>query len=236
MHTIKKKGSATSNQTEPQLMTITNKALDLVSLHQKNLMLAAAVLVAVLVIAAGYTLFQSSNDKKASALLAVAQGTYQDKAGAAPDYAKALEQYRTVQKNYPGTMSGAIAQFYIGNCLVKLNQPNEALKEYEALSKKRFVDKDLAGLAYQRMGYVYSALGKQSEAIASFEQAETVLGPGIATVELAKLYERAGNGDEAQKKYKVISEKLGGTTFAPEVKGAAAKGAGAPPVKGSAGK
>jgi tetratricopeptide (TPR) repeat protein len=236
MHTIKKKGSAASKQTEPQLMTVANKAVDLVRQHQKNLTIAAAVIAAVLVIAAGYSLFQSNNDKKASALLAAAQGFYQEQAGSAPDYAKALEQYRDVQKKYPGTTSGAIAQFYVGNCLVNLNQPNEALREYEALVKKYSGDKDLAGLAYQRMGYVYSALGKPSDAIASFEQAEAVLGPGIATVELAKLYERAGNGAEAQKKYKVIAEKLGGTTAAPEVQGASAKGTGAPPVKGLAGK
>jgi tetratricopeptide (TPR) repeat protein len=132
-------------------------------------------------------------------------------------------------------MSGAIAQFYVGNCLVQLNQPTEALREYETLAKKKFVDKGLTGLAYQRMGYVYSSLGKQSEAITSFEQAEAVLGPGLATVELAKLYERAGNGAEAQKKYKLIAEKLGGTTFAPE-QGAAATGAAAPPAPGAAGK
>jgi tetratricopeptide (TPR) repeat protein len=236
MHRIKKKGSSTSKQTEPQLMTIANKAVDLATLHQKNLTIAAAVIAAMLVIAAGYTLFQSNNDKKASALLAAAQGLYQEQAGVAPDYAKALEGYRDVQKNYPRTMSGAIAQFYIGNCLVNLNQPNEALREYETLAKKKFVDKNLAGLAYQRMGYVYNALGKQSEAIASFEQAEAVLGPGLATVELAKLFERAGNGAEAQKKYKVIAEKLGGAAFAPEVQGAAAKDAGAPAAKGPAGK
>jgi tetratricopeptide (TPR) repeat protein len=237
MQTIKKKGFSPSKKSEPQLMTMANKALDLVSLHQKNLTRAAAVLAAVVVIAAGYTLFQSNNDKKASAMLAAAQGFYQEQAaGAAPDFAKALEGYRDVFKKYPRTTSGAIARFYIGSCLVQLNQPTEALREYEALAKNKFVDKGLAGLAYQRMGYVYSALGKQSEAITSFEQAEAVLGPGLATVELAKLYERAGNGAEAQKKYKVIAEKLGGTTFAPEARGAAATGAAAPSAPGPAGK
>lgn len=233
MHTIKKKGFAASKQAEPQLMTAANKVADLVRLYRKNLTIAAAVLTAVLVIAAGYTLFQSSNDKKASALLAAAQGLYLEQTGSAPDYAKALELYRDVQKKYPRTMSGAIAQFYVGNCLVNLNKPIEALREYEALTKEYSGDKDLAGLAYQRMGYVYSALGKQSDAVASFEQAETMLGPGIATVELAKLYERAGNAAEAQKKYKVISEKLGGTTVAAEAQGAP-KGAGAPPATGHA--
>jgi tetratricopeptide (TPR) repeat protein len=236
MHKIKNKGLATSKQTEPQLMTIANRVVELVRPHQKKLMMAAAVIAAVLVVAAGYTLYQSSNDKKASTLLAAAQGVYQEQAGAETDYAKALELYRDVQKKYPRTMSGAIAQFYIGNCLVNLKQPNEALKEYEILAKKYSHEKDLAGLAYQRMGYVYNALGKQSDAIASFEQAETMLGPGLATVELAKLYERAGNGADAQKKYKVIAEKLGGTAFAPDVQGAAATGAGAPPAKGPAGK
>jgi tetratricopeptide (TPR) repeat protein len=236
MLTIKKKGPATSKQTEPQLMTIANRVVELIRPYQKNLMVAAAVIAAVLVIAAGYTLYQSSNDKKASALLAAAQDLYQEQAGAAPDYAKALELYRDVQKKYPRTMSGAIAQFYIGNCLANLNQPNEALKEYETLVKQYSGEKDLAGLTYQRMGYVYNALGKQSDAIASFERAEAVLGPGLATVELAKLYERAGNGADAQKKYKVIAEKLGGTAVAPDVQGAAAKGAGLPTAKDPAGK
>ncbi len=231
MHMIKKKGSGATKQTEPQLMIIANKAMELVTLHQKKLTLAVLVMAAALVIAAGYTLYQSNNDKKASALLAVAQGLYQEQSGVAPDYAKALERYREVQKNYPRTMSGGIAQFYIGNCLVNLNQPNEALKEYETVAKKYSGYEDLAGLAHQRMGYVYNALGKQAEAIASFERAEEVLGPGLATVELARLYERAGNGAEAQKKNKVIAEKLGGTAFAPQVKGAAAQGAGAPPAK-----
>jgi tetratricopeptide (TPR) repeat protein len=234
MHKIRKQGSTTSKQAEPQLMTIANKVVAMVSQHQKNLSIAAAAMVAVLVIAAGYNLFQSTNDKKASVLLAAAQGLYQEQAAAAPDYAKALEQFRDVQKKYPRTMSGAIAQLYVGNCLAQLNQPSEALKEYDTLVKKYSGEKELVGLTYQRMGYLYNALGKQSDAIASFEQAETVLGPGIATVELAKLYERAGNGAEAQKKYKVIAEKLGGTTAAPEAKGEAAKGAVAPPAKGTA--
>ncbi len=233
MHMIKKKGSAASRHAEPQLMTIANRAFDLVTLHQKNIAIAAVVLAAAVVIAAGYTLFQSSNDKKASALLAAAQGLYQEQAGAAPDYAKALEQYRDVQKKYPRTMSGAIAQFYIGNSLVHLNQPNEALKEYETLVKKYSGEKDLVGLAYQRMGYVYNSLGKQSEAIASFEKAEATLGPGIATMELAKLYELAGNTDEAMEKNKVIAEKLRGTAFAPDIQGAAQKGTGASPAKGT---
>ena len=236
MHTIKKKGSAASRQTEPQLMTVANNAMDLVALHRNKLAMAAAVIVALIVIAAGYALFQSGNDKKASALLAVAQGAYQERAGSAPDYGKALELFRNVRKEYPRTMSGAIAQFYIGNCLVNLNKPDEALREYETVTKKYSSEKDLAGLAHQRMGYVYGGLGRQSDAIASFEKAEAVLGPGLATVELAKLYERAGNKDEALKKNKVIAEKLGGTAFAPEMQGAAEKGTGAPAAKGPAGK
>ena len=38
-----------------------------------------------------------------------------------------------------------------------------------------------------------------------------LIGPGIATLELARLYEAAGNSAEAQKKYKVIADKLAGT-------------------------
>jgi hypothetical protein len=59
-------------------------------------------------------------------------------------------------------------------------------------------------------------MNKQAEAIQAFEQADTLAGPGIATLELARLYEATGKTAEAQTKYKLIVEKLKGTIWAME--------------------
>jgi tetratricopeptide (TPR) repeat protein len=116
-------------------------------------------------------------------------------------------------------MSAAIAQYYIGNCLEKLGQTDEAIKEYQTFVNTYSGRKFLLGLVYQRMGYAYVLLGKQAEAIKSFEQSDALDGPGVATIELARLYEASGNIPESQKKYKLIQEKLGGSSWSIEAMG-----------------
>jgi len=219
MLTIKKKTKVTKQTQEQQIATITNKFTNVLSVYKKQIVIAASVLVAVLVIAGGYSLMRSADERKSSPLLAAAYASYSPTASSTTDYAKALELFRGVQKKYPGTMNAAIAQYYAGNSLAALGKTDEALKEYQFFITKYSSDKLLLGLVYQRMGYVYSSLGKQAEAIKAFEQAESLGGPGVATIELARLYETSGNMSESQKKYKLAQEKLGGTTWGIEAMG-----------------
>ena len=115
----------------------------------------------------------------------------------------------------------AISQYYAGNCLANLGQTDEALKEYQLFVKNYSDKKFLLALVYQRMGYAYSMLGKQAEAIKAFEQSDALGSPGVATIELARLYESTGNIPESQKKYKIVQEKLGGSTWSVEAMGKA---------------
>jgi tetratricopeptide (TPR) repeat protein len=219
MLTIKKKSKVTKQTQEQQIATITHKVTNVLSNYKKQIVIAASVLVALLVIAGGFSIMRSADEQKASPLLAVAYDYYSPSGSSSADYGKALELFRGVQKKYPGAMSAAIAQYYVGNCLAALGQPDEALKEYQFFVKTYAGEKYLLRLVYQRMGYVYSTLGKKTEAIKAFEQSEAVGGPGVATIELARLYEASGNMSEAQNKYKLAQEKLGGTTWGIEAMG-----------------
>ncbi len=219
MLTIKKKAKVTKQTQEQQIATITHTATNILSKYKKQVLIAASVLLALLVIAGGYSIIRSADERKASPLLGAAHEVYSPSGASAPDYRKALELFRGVQKKYSGTMSAAIAQYYVGNCLAALGQQDDAIKEYQFFVSKYAGEKYLLGLVYQRMGYVYNALGKQAEAIKAFEQAEAVEGPGVATIELARLYETSGNTSEAEKKYKLAQEKLGGTTWGIEAMG-----------------
>ena len=102
---------------------------------------------------------------------------------------------------------------------MNLGRTDEALMAYQAFAKKYSGDKFLLGLVYQRLGYAYEAVGRRDDAVKAFEQSESLIGPGVSTVELARLYEAAGNIAEAQKKYKQIADKLAGTTWAMEAMG-----------------
>ncbi len=219
MPTIKKRKSAVKTEPQQEIRTIAHHISDYVAAHRKNFTIILSVCAAVLIVIAGYSLMRSSQEQKAAPLAAAAYEAYTAAQNSNQDYTKALEMYRSVQKQYPSTMSGAISQYYIGNCLMNSGNIDEALKEYQAFVQKYSGDTFLLGFVYERMGYAYSAVGKQTDAIKAFQQSTTLVGPGIATMELAKLYEAAGNTAEAQKAYKLVADKLAGTMWAMEAMG-----------------
>lgn len=230
MTTIKKRGYAAKRQSEQQIVTIGHTISDYTSAHRKNLTIIGAVLAAALLLVGGYSLMRSMQEQKAAPLVAAAYEKYSPSGGANVDYTKALDQFRNAQKQYSSTLSGAIAQYYAGNCLMNLGRYDEALKEYQAFTSKYGSEKFLLGLVSERLGYLYTELGRQADAAKAFEQSESLVGPGVATQELAKLYETSGNNAEALKKYKLISDKLGGTSWAMEATGKVQKIAPTPPT------
>ncbi len=219
MPIIKKRVSGTKKQPEQEILTFAHRISAFVSAYKKQFSIGASSLAVILAIIAGYWLMRSLEENKAAPLVAAAYEYYAPASGANADYGRALTLFRDVQKKYPGTMSGAIAQYYVGNCLVSLNRPEEAINEYQAFVIKYSGDKLMLGLVYQRMGYTFSSIGKQADAVKSFEKSESLQGPGIATVELAKIYEASGNVLEAQKKYKEIAATLAGTAWGAEALG-----------------
>lgn len=228
MPTIKKRGYASPKQNEQEIVTIFHAVSDVLTKYRKQLTIALAVLMAAVVIGSAYAILRARQEQKASPLVAAAYELYSPSGNAAPDDQKALELFREVRNKYPHTVSGAIAQYYAGNCLANLGQPDQALKEYETFAKQYSGRKFLLGLVYQRMGFVQRSLGKQDDALKSFEKAEALTGPGAATIELARLYEAAGNLVESQKKYKEVAEKLAGTSWSMEAMGKVQKSAPAP--------
>jgi tetratricopeptide (TPR) repeat protein len=219
MPTIKKRGGAAKKQQEQKISTLAHEVQHFIAGYRKHFQIAAVFIAVVIVLVAGFSIRRSVLEKHAAPLVAAAYEVYSSSTGTNATYGKALDLFREAQKKYPGTVSGAIAQYYIGNCLFNLGRTDEALKEYEVFVNRYSGHKLLLGLVYQRIGYSDLALGKQVDARKAFEQAEALTGPGVATVELAKLYEAAGNMPEAEQKYKVVLEKMNGTSWAADAMG-----------------
>ena len=218
MAKIKKK--ITKNMLSPQdeIKGITHTVSDYYQAYRQQanvvLTLVALVLIAVTV----YSLVQAGNEKKSGQLFAAAYDAYDPGGGAPPNYPLALQRFQEVVKQYGGTTNSAIAEMYIGNTYASMGQPDTALKEYEAFTKKHAGETFLLGMVYQRMGYAYLAVGKGDEAVKAFSKAETLVGTGTATLELARFYDRSGNSLEAQKKYKAISDDLPSSAWASEAR------------------
>ncbi len=219
MPTIKKRGYATVNKPEQEILTFAHTLSDFLAKYRTQFLSVLSVVAGIIVIAAVYSLMKAQQEQKAAPIVAVAYEYYNPSGNGNNDYGKALALFREAQSKYSGTKSAAIAQYYIGNCLVNLGQPDEALKAYELFVKNYSRNSFLLGLVYQRMGYVYLSLGKQDDARKSFEQAESLAGPGAATVELARLSEAAGNGPDAERRYRTVVEKLAGTSWAVDAMG-----------------
>lgn len=214
MAKIKKKAHAARKQSEPQIAGILHRVQDFFATYRRTILPAAAAAAAAALIIAAYFFYQSLQDRKASPLTAAAYEYYSPAGNTPPDYKKALDLFRDIHQKYAGTMSGAVARYYAGNSLMALGQREAALKEYQNFVKEYSGEKLLLGLVYQRMGFAYTEQGQQAEAIEAFEQSEGLQGPGLATRELARLYEAAGNKEAAQEKYKLLAEKLPGTPWA----------------------
>jgi tetratricopeptide (TPR) repeat protein len=219
MPTIKKRGKAATKQPGQEIVTLAHTISDALTKYRQPIAIALAVVAAVAVLVVGYKIVQSGKEQKAAPLVTAAYDYYNPATGAAPDYARALEMFRDVSNKYSGTMAASIAGYYAGNCLMYLGKTDEAVKEYEQVIHSSSDRKFILGLVYQRLGYAYESQGKRNEAVKAFEQSETLLGPGVATVELAKLYEKAGNQPEAEKKYKTVLEKLAGTSWGMDAMG-----------------
>jgi len=217
MPKIKKKQKSLMQQ-EEEIKSMIHHASDYYQIYRKQIIAAIAVIVLVLATALIYAIMQSSNENKAGRMLSAAHEATNPGGGAPANYPLALQRYQDVVKQYGGTLNGAIAQFYLANTYVQMGQPEAALKEYETFIKKHSGEKVLLGLVYQRMGYVYLAMGKQDDAMKAFGQAEAITVTGPATLELARLYDRTGKTEEAQKRYKDISEKLPSSAWAIEAR------------------
>ena len=218
MAKIKKKAARTQMKTQEDIRSIAESVAD-VYRSRRNQFNAALTLIAIVILGAiAFSMLAENKEKKASEML---DGAYlaAGRGGAAPaNYPLALQRFQDVAKQYGGTLSGAVARFEAGNTYAQMGQYEPALREYQKCVTERGKDRFLVPFVYQRMGYAYLALGKHDDAVSAFSKAESVGGAGPATVELARLYDQAGNMAEAIKKYKEVSEKLSSTSWAVEAR------------------
>jgi tetratricopeptide (TPR) repeat protein len=218
MAKIKKKTTKTMLSPQDEIKSITHTVSDYYQAYRLQANIALTLVVLVMIVLTIYSLVQAGNEKKSGQLFATAYDAYDPGGGAPPNYPLALQRFQDVVKQYGGTTNGTIAEFYIGNTYANMGQPDAALKEYEAFTKKHAGETFLLGMVYQRMGYAYLAVGKGDEAIKAFGKAETLVGTGTATLELARFYDRSGNSQEALKKYKAISDDLPSSVWASEAR------------------
>lgn len=215
MPVIKKRVSGKKKQQPAEeIKSIMHDFSDIASRHKKLVTLVGIAVLAIAIVYTGYALLQASRDATAAKLLAEANEIAAPLGGIAVDRQASLDRYREIADQYSGTMSAAVARYYAANSLAGAGRSDEALKEYQKFIDHYSRKKVLLGFVYQRMGYLYSGMGKSDEAIQSFSRAEELTGIGLATLELAKLYDQSGKKEASQQKYKEIVDTLPSSLWA----------------------
>ncbi len=218
MPKIKKKSARSAKHTQEEIKSIAHNVADVYRAHRQAANTVITLVVLFFAVWFVYSAIQSGNERKAGLLFDSAYEAYSPSGGAPANYPLALQKFQEIAKEYGGTVNGAIARYFAGNALMAMGQYEPAVKEYETFVKKYSHRKFLLGPVYQRMGYAYLDLGKQGDALKAFEKAEAAEGAGVATLEMARIYEEKGNIQEAQRKYREITEKLPATTWAMEAR------------------
>ena len=112
-------------------------------------------------------------------------------------------------KNYGGTKSGELANFYAGNIFLKNGDYNNAVKYLKDFSTD---SKQIQMLAYGRLGDAYSELKKNDEAVDNYKKAghafpEDDFNSSEFLFRAGFLLESLGKNKEAVELYKEIKEK-----------------------------
>ncbi|MBI3610022.1 MAG: tetratricopeptide repeat protein [Nitrospirae bacterium] len=190
-----------------------------------------AVLAVVLVIGAGigaYVFHQQQQEARAAALAFQGLQYYRQQVpggelGAAlskeENYKKAVEQFEKVLQDFPQTPTAPIAQYYLGNAYLELKDFESAAAAYRAFLEKNPKNDILAGLTYQRLGYVFLAKDSFQEASLAFESIDRLAGAlnkDEADYELGRLDETLGKKEEAITRYQEIVNRFPESLFLAE--------------------
>jgi TolA-binding protein len=211
---------------ENEFVNFAATARQLVEQRQRQLLIAVAVVLGIVIAGFGYYAWRGSVESRAGAALAEATtlddarvGPPDPQAGTAagPSFATAREKaqaqltkFKAVADQYPSTDAGAFARFREGSAWMTLGNPKEAAAAFQQVidhsGNDLYVQMARLGLAGAQAGS-----GQYDQAIATFsELAQDKDGPlpvdGIL-VQLARTYRDAGKRAEAEQTFnRVISE------------------------------
>jgi tetratricopeptide (TPR) repeat protein len=170
----------------------------------------------------GFLWYSHSSQKKAKVLENEAYKSFYS--SPQPSATNADEQYKKAldlfKKAYD-TKKSPFSLFYIANSYYALGNYDDSLKTLQDFIKKYTHDEKFLPLAYQKMVLIYLKKGETEQAKKTLDSLYNMKGDVLkdfALMEYAKLLEKEGQLDEAQKKYQEVVKKYPSSPFIEEAK------------------
>lgn len=191
---------------------------------QKNSKIIIIALSAVILLVAGYLIYESQfkapAELKAADAMWKAEDYYRkDSARLALNGDGPNAGFLKIITKYSGTKAAAIAKFYAGSCYIKLGDYNNAIKYLKDFSTEdKLIMVRTAGL----LGDAYSETGKKNEAVEQYKKAGTLFpedqfNSSEYLFRAGLLYQDMGKSKEAIEMFKLIRDKYRATERGAEI-------------------
>ncbi|MEC4675972.1 MAG: tetratricopeptide repeat protein, partial [Nitrospirota bacterium] len=215
---VKKKAATTETEVKEKFFDIKD-----VFMQKRKTVFAYGILVLTVVLVIVAVLFYNYTSNKKSRELEyeaykVYYNMYQN--AALPEeeqFRKALELF---QQAYDKKKSPRLL-LYIASSYYELGEYDDALKVLNDFVK-RYADKeDMLPLAYSKIAMIQIKTGNQEEALKTFDtmyKSNAVIYKDLALIESARILEKEGKKEEAEAKYRELTEKFPGSPFFQEAK------------------
>lgn len=219
---IKKRISKKTGDTETEVKERLTSLKYALKHRQKTVLKFAAGIIVVLGILAGLLIHSYTAQKKARTLEYEAYRIYYSNpqtqsSDRQVQYKTALDMFR---KAYD-TSKSPLSLFYIAACYDDLGNYDEALKTLKDFAGRYSNDETYIPLAYQKMAAIYIKKGDTAEAKKTLDTLINLKGDvykDFALLEYARLLEKEGKTEEADKKYQELVTRFPNSPFAGEAK------------------
>ncbi len=136
-------------------------------------------------------------------------------------YQEAMDEFERIQREYPHTDAGQLAQLQLGQGFLKSKQYDKAVETYREFLDSNPGERLYRLFALQNLGYAYEGQGDYQNALDAFQglvdMGENFLQPW-GYLNMGRCYEKLGKREEALRNYRTFLEKFPDSTMARMVK------------------
>ncbi len=204
---IKKRTHRKKPVQESEVKGAALQAFEVIKKRQKQLIIGVSVIVTLIILFITFSLYSTSKYKKAYSLQTEATGYYYGAANSSLSSEERQKQALELYKESVNVKVTPLALFYLGNTYFKLNDYENAIKEYNNFISKFGGQKQILPLVYHKLASVYFKSDQNDEALKTLGQLSEVDG-GIfkdtALILEARYYDKIGQKEKAVEIYKGI--------------------------------
>lgn len=217
---IKKKPVKKKTDQGEEVKSVALQAVESLKKKQQQVVIVVSVIVAVFLLFFVFSMYSSSQYKKAYSLEMDAHQYYYGDGGdeslsQEDRWKKALELYQ----QSVDVKATPTALFYLGNCYFNLGDYENAIKQYAVFTDKFSGDKGILPLVYQKLASSYFKTGQNDKALdtlAKLGKVNSGIFKDTALVYEARYYESAGEAVKALDTYRELISEFPSSTWTGE--------------------